>query len=232
VTSSSDTSPLTKLIAVYYGTDVAPALHDPALHQQLTASGAGLIQVNLDDADVAPAMRFGPGGPDGAPITGFLTVTTSDVDATWALMAGVGPSSVYRVTERRPVEPPVVPLGERADALANIAVLRKPEGMSQEQYLEIWLGGHTPIASETQHTFGYIQNVVEEALTPGAPVISAIVEELFLMAGMTDVHAFYGSGGDDAELARRIDKLMTSVARFGADQGLDLAPTSRYIYQL
>ena len=221
---------MTKLIAVYYGTDVSAALHDPDLHDRLRAAGAGLIQVNVDDAEVAPAMRFGPGGPDGSPITGFLTVSTTEVETTTALLAAVASGSVYRVTERRPVEPPAVPLGERADALANIAVLRKPTGMTQEEYLEIWIGGHTPIASETQATFGYIQNIVEGALTPGAPVISAIVEELFPMAGMTDVHAFYGSGGDDAELARRIDKLMTSVARFGADQGLDLSPTSRYIY--
>lgn len=218
---------MTKLIAIYHGSDVSAALHDPDLHADLGAAGATAIQVNVDDADVAPAMRFGPG----APITGFLTVWTDDVETTTTLMSALGTEAhVYRVTEHRPVEPPAVPLGERADALANIAVLRKPEGMSQEQYLEIWLGGHTPIASETQHTFGYIQNVVEEALTPGAPVISAIVEELFLMAGMTDIHAFYGSGGDDAELGRRMDKLMTSVARFGADQGLDLAPTSRYVY--
>jgi hypothetical protein len=104
--------------------------------------------------------------------------------------------------------------------------------MSLEEYLRVWLGGHTPIASETQHTFGYVQNVVEEALTPGAPEISAIVEELFLMAGMTDVHAFYGSGGDPEELDRRITRLMTSVARFGADTGLDLVPTSRYLYEV
>lgn len=222
---------MTKLIAVYYGTDVARALHDADLHARLAAAGGEQLQVNVDDADVAPAMRFGPGDAAGRPITGFLTLTTADVAATVPLMAGVADGgSVYQVTERRPVEPPVVPIGERADALANIAVLRKPEGMSQEEYLEIWIGGHTPIASETQHTFGYIQNVVEEALTPDAPVISAIVEELFLMAGMTDMHAFYGSGGDDAELSRRMAKLMTSVARFGADQGLDLAPTSRYLY--
>jgi hypothetical protein len=218
---------VTKLIAIYHGTDVSAALHDPALHARLGEAGATGIQVNVDDADVAPAMRFGPGSP----ITGFLTVWTDDVDATAPVMTAIGTEAhLYRVTERRPVEPPVVPLGERADALANIAVLRKPDGMSQEEYLEIWIGSHTPIASETQHTFGYIQNIVEEALTPDAPVISAIVEELFLMAGMTDVHAFYGSGGDDEELNRRITRLMTSVARFGADQGLDLAPTSRYIY--
>ena len=52
------------------------------------------------------------------------------------------------------------------------------------------------------------------------------------MAALTDPHAFYGSGGDDAELNRRMTELMASVARFGADQGLDLVPTSRYYWEL
>jgi hypothetical protein len=52
------------------------------------------------------------------------------------------------------------------------------------------------------------------------------------MAALTDVHEFYGSGGDDEELNRRITDLMASVARFGADQGLDLVPTSRYVWEL
>ncbi|MCX6397171.1 MAG: hypothetical protein NTV23_11840 [Propionibacteriales bacterium] len=218
---------MTKLIAVLTAPDAA--LHDPTLHQRLAAAGATALQVNLDDDAVAPAMRFGPG----APITGFVTAWTDDPEATLAALTGIAEGThVYRVTEHRPVEPPPVPYGERADALANVAVLRRPDGMSQEEYLEIWLGSHTAIASETQHTFGYVQNVVEEALTPGAPVISAIVEELFDMGGMTDPHVFYGSGGDDAELNRRITRLMTSVARFGADQGLDLVPTSRYLYDV
>jgi hypothetical protein len=52
------------------------------------------------------------------------------------------------------------------------------------------------------------------------------------MAAMTDPHEFYGSRGDDAELDRRMTELMASVARFGADQGLDLVPTSRYYWSL
>ena len=59
-----------------------------------------------------------------------------------------------------------------------------------------------------------------------------IVEELFPMAGMSDPHAFYGSGGDDAELQRRLAELMDSCARFGAADGLDLVPTSRYLFGL
>jgi hypothetical protein len=46
------------------------------------------------------------------------------------------------------------------------------------------------------------------------------------------MHAFYGSGGDDAELNDRMTKMMASIARFGADRDLDLVPTSRYVYDL
>ena len=84
----------------------------------------------------------------------------------------------------------------------------------------------------TQATFGYVQNVVVRAVTEDAPRVDALVEELFPSAAMTDMHAFYGSGGDDAELNDRFTRLMTSVARFGADRDLDLVPSSRYVYTL
>ena len=49
---------------------------------------------------------------------------------------------------------------------------------------------------------------------------------------MVDMHAFYGSGGDDAELNDRLTKLMASVARIGFDRDIDLVPGSRYVYDL
>lgn len=218
---------MTKLIAAAYGP--SPSLLDPALRARLASAGATRIQVNVDDEAVAPALRFGPGEP----ITGLVTVWTTDVGASLAALTGIGERvHVWRVTERRPIEPPPVADGTRADTLANVALLRRPETMSREDYLDDWLGRHTPIAMATQATFGYVQNIVEEALTPGAPQIAAIVEELFPMAGMHDMHAFYGSGGDGVELQRRITTLMDSVARFGADTGLDLVPTSRYLFDL
>jgi hypothetical protein len=223
----------TKLIAALYGDRPRPALPGATLRERLAASGCTAVQVNVDDADVAPAMRFGPGDLAGRPIGAFVTVWTEDVGSAVGVLTGLEDGvQVYRVTEHRRLDPPAVPGGERADALANIAVLRRPDGMSQAEYLDYWLVRHTPIAIRTQATFGYIQNVVEEALTESAPVIAAIVEELFPMAAMTDTHAFYGSGGDDEELRRRITALMTSVARFGAGTGLDLVPTSRYRWDL
>jgi hypothetical protein len=125
-----------------------------------------------------------------------------------------------------------VPDGVRADALANLAFIRKPREMSYDSWLQHWHGPHTEVAMHTQATFGYVQNRVVRPLTPGTPPVAAIVEELFPIAAVTDMHAFYGSAGDDAELSRRITKLMESVAVMGADRDIDLVPTSRYVWRL
>jgi len=86
-------------------------------------------------------------------------------------------------------------------------------------------------ANETQATFGYLQNRVLRPVH-GTEQVDALVEELFPMEAMTDVHAFYGSGGDDAELQRRLTLMIESVTRFGAHENLDILPTSRYVYEL
>lgn len=221
---------MTKLIFALHGSELGTVLLGEQFRADLASAGVRRVQVNLDDDDVAPAMRFGPD----VPVTALVTLwADADPAAAIAVLTGIEHDvHAWRVTERRPIEPPPAASGERADALANIAILRRPEHMTREDYLSDWLERHTPIAIETQDTFGYIQNIVEEALTPSSPKISAIVEELFHSAGMTDMHAFYGSGGDDDELNRRLTALMDSVRQFGADIGLDLVPTSRYLFDI
>lgn len=221
----------TKAIFALHADDVGATLLGRAFRDRLGAAGVDHVQVNLDDADVATApLRFGPG----TPIRAVVSVWT-DGSATESVdvVREIDPTADgWEVEERRPLEPPVVPDGERADALANLAFLRRPTTMSPEDWLEDWLQRHTSVAIETQGTFGYVQNPVVAALTPAAPDVAGIVEELFSMSAMADSHAFYGSGGDDDELQRRFTRLMESVARFGADQRLDLVPTSRYAWSL
>jgi hypothetical protein len=214
-----------------WGDDLATRLRDPELHARLAGAGASRLQVNVDDEAVAPAMRIPTfEEPIGAivsvwtdaepgPVSGVLETVTSR-------LAG------YEVEERLPIPPPEVPDGERTEALANVAVLRRPPELTVDEWRHNWLVDHTPVAIATQATFGYVQNVVVRPVTEDAPRVDALVEELFPVAAMTDAHAFYGSGGDDAELNDRLTRLMTSVARFGADRDLDLVPSSRYVYRL
>jgi hypothetical protein len=217
-----------------WGDDLATVLRDPGLHERLAAVGVTRLQVNVDDEAVAPAMRI---PTFDSPVGAIVSVWTerdgepdgpvSDVLASVATrVAG------YEIYERRPIPPPEAADGERQDTLANIAVLRRPEEQPREEWIHHWLVDHTPVAKATQATFGYVQNVVVRAVTEDAPRVDAMVEELFPSAGMSDMHAFYGSGGDDAELQDRFTRLMASVARFGADRDLDLVPSSRYVYSL
>ena len=214
-----------------WGDDLADRLRDQRLRGRLAAAGVRRLQLNLDDADVAPAMRIATGADE---IKAIISVwTDSDDGITATLAEATDRLSGWEVDERRPIPPPETPDGVRLDGLANVAVLQRPDDLDRDEWLHRWLVDHTPIAIATQATFGYVQNVVTRQVTEDAPRrVDALVEELFPSAGMVDLHAFYGSGGDDAELRDRLDRLMTSVARIGFDHDLDLVPGSRYVYDL
>lgn len=209
-------------------------LFDAPLRQRLTGLGATTLQLNVSDQAVSEAMRL---TAFSEPVDAVASLT-GDVDEAGlaALLDGAAERwTGWRVETREPLVPPAVPDGERLDALANVALLRKPDDLPYDEWRAIWQGDHTTVAIETQATFGYVQNRVLAPLAggdvAGADVV-AVVEEHFPMAATTDPHAFYGSGGDDAELRRRMARMFASIGRFGAAEGLDLVPTSRYRWRL
>jgi hypothetical protein len=134
----------------------------------------------------------------------------------------------YLVTESVPLNAPAVELGSRTPGLANIALLRRPAGLDQVAWLDRWQRHHTSVAIETQSTFGYTQNWVVRTLTPDAPGIQGIVEELFPAEAISDLRAFFGAG-DDNDLQDRIGRMVASTTAFGANENIDTVPTSRYV---
>lgn len=220
-----------KFMYALWGSGLESALRAPQLHEALRAAGATRLQVNVDDADVATAMlritTFD------APVRAVVSVwTDTDPDEISELLSGLAERSAgWEVEERMPLVPPQTADGERTPALAQIAFLRIPADLDAGEWLHRWQGLHTSVAIETQSTFGYVQNRVLRTVL-GSDQVDALVEELFPMAAMTDMHAFYGSGGDDAELQRRVGLMVESVTRFGAHTNLDSVPTSRYVYEL
>ena len=138
--------------------------------------------------------------------------------------------SAYLVTESVPLRPPASPPGVRAPGLANIALLRRPPEMDEATWLTRWQRHHTPVAIATQSTFGYVQNYVVRPLTPDAPAVSAVVEELFPIEAVGSLHAFFGAA-DDADLADRMGKMIVSTSAFGANVNIDTVPTGRYVFR-
>jgi EthD domain len=135
--------------------------------------------------------------------------------------------AAYLVTESVPLPAPLE-LGSRTTGLANMALLRRPPELDQASWLHRWQFGHTPVAIETQSIFGYTQNAVVRALTPDAPELAGIVEELFPAEAITDLKAFFGAA-DDADLQHRLGRMVESTSAFGANENIDTVPTSRYV---
>ncbi len=220
-----------KLMYALWGTALDSALHAPELRDALRAEGATRLQVNVDDADVAAAkLRI---TSFDAPVSAVVSIWADGEPGRFSglLAATAERSAGWEVEERTPLVPPPTADGQRCPALAQIGFLRIPPDLTADEWQHRWQGLHTSVAIQTQATFGYVQNRVLRAIH-GSDRVDALVEELFPMAAMTDLHVFYGSGGDDAELRRRLTLMIDSVTRFGAHENLDVVPTSRYVYEL
>ncbi|MUL48157.1 hypothetical protein FZI85_14115 [Mycobacterium sp. CBMA293] len=222
-----------KLIYALWGSGLDTALRSTQLHTLLRAAGVSRLQINVDDSDVEEAMlRITTFDKPVPAVVSVWTDTDVDPEPISDLLAAISQRSAgWEVEETVRLVPPAVENGVRTTALAQIGFLRIPPDLDPDQWLQIWQGQHTSVAIETQDTFGYVQNRVLRTVH-GADRVDAVVEELFPMAAMTDMHAFYGSGGDDAELQRRITLMVESVTRFGAHTNLDSVPTSRYCFAL
>ncbi|MBP2191394.1 EthD domain-containing protein [Nocardia goodfellowii] len=219
-----------KLMFALWADGLGEWLHSAELRRELAAAGATELQVNICDADVDAAQVRHTTYDE--PIAAIVSVWTEAAheSITAALSSVAKEVDGWIVDERTPIVPPPVESGVRTDALANFALLRIPVDLTREEWLHRWHDLHTTVAIETQDTFGYVQNTVREPITAGRRV-DALVEELFPMAAMTSVHAFYGAA-DDADLQQRVTRMMESVVSFGAHLNLDLVPTSRYVYPL
>ena len=136
--------------------------------------------------------------------------------------------AAYLVTESAPLPPPSSLPGQRLAGLANIALLRRPVDLDEATWRHRWLHEHTGVAIATQSTFGYLQNYVVRALTPDAPEVAAIVEELFPIEAVESLRAFFGAA-DDADLQHRLGQMVESTSRFGANVNIDTVPTGRYV---
>lgn len=194
------------------------------------------VQVNVADQAVAPAagLRI---VTSSHPADAVVSVwVDSAVDALRlpvdTVLAEAGERwSAYLVTESVPLPNTrfVAAPGQRTEGLAQVAFLERPAALAYEPWLDLWLNGHTPVAIETQDTFGYVQNVVTRVLTPGASPWAAIVEELFPATAMTDPHAFYDAVGDDAGLRRHQAAMIESTQRFLDFTAIDVIPTSQHV---
>jgi hypothetical protein len=199
----------------------------------LLAAGARGLQVNVADEAVAGGiMKLVHTDPQMEAVLGVWvdSAAAGPRQPFDAAVAMAGWFAAYLVTESEPLpDPAPPPPGDRTRGFANLAFLRRPAELDPADWLSRWQDDHTPVAIATQSTFRYVQDVVVRGLTPGAPRVAGIVEECFPLEALTDLHAFFDAGDDDDRLARNLERMNESVSRFGADDSIDVVPTSEYV---
>lgn len=97
---------------------------------------------------------------------------------TEALSEGGGSVSGYEVEESFPVEyDKSWADGEATPAPILLTVLHKKKGITFDEYIKRWHGGHTPLSLEIHPLWYYQRNVIREPITQGADDCDGIVLE-------------------------------------------------------
>ena len=199
----------------------------------LLEAGAQAVRVSVADEAVAPAAALRQVNSKPA----FDALLSLWVDtAVWsarfeAVFAdAVARSHGYLVCESEPIRhaPRAPGNGSRVEGMCQVVFLQRPPRLSRAEWLRVWQGSHTQVAIDTQSTFGYRQNVVVRAVTYGAPVYDAIIEENFPAAAMSSPHAFYAAEGDEEKYQRNLKAMIDSCVRFIDFDRIDVIPTSEY----
>lgn len=115
----------------------------------------------------------------------------------------------------------------RTPGFSQMVFLGRPR-RAYGEWLHNWQGLHTPVATETQSNFEYIQNLIVRPLTPDSGDYAAIVEECFPAAAFTDEAAYYDAVGEPERLERHKAEMATSCARFVELDAIDCIPTSQF----
>ncbi len=201
---------------------------------QLESLGIVRLQVNIADLAEREAglQRMGRTNPLPDGLVSFWLTSAYRRAPAEKVLAGMferiaGYSVVESTILTNRAHPPVA--GERTWGYSQVALLHVPAHMSFEEWRRVWLTHHTPVAIETQTNFRYVQNVVLQSLTDGAPPWRGIVEEAFPLEAMQNPHLYFDAVGDDAKLQRNLSRMMESVHRFLDADGTDLIRTSEYL---
>ncbi len=112
----------------------------------------------------------------------------------------------------------------------QVALLKRPENLTQEQWLDTWINSHTQIAIETQSTFIYIQNICTSIQPRGDwPLMDAIVEEGFPLEACSDREVFFDAKGNPELKTEHEQEMIASCLRFIDFENFDCLPTQQTI---
>lgn len=86
------------------------------------------------------------------------------------------------------------PDGERSPGILAVTLLKRPNRVSREKWMQRWFGHQSPMSEWMQPRSRYVRNIVEEIIIPGTDAYDGIVEEAWPSGEhVTNPKLFYGA---------------------------------------
>ncbi len=218
-----------KVIALLWGTGdpgEGDALRRRLLEEtapRVLAAGARAVTVNVHDADAAAAPSPAPGPEGEDPHVAQVSVWLDCYERTAALdeaLADLGlRTASYLVVESLYEDygttphagPRDWPDGERSPGVLTVALIHRPDGLEEREWLTRWHTVQSPESGRLQPRTRYVRNQVVRALTAGAPEIDGIVEEAWPSAGHVADPMLFFNATTPEELADHVGQMITNV---------------------
>ena len=204
--------------------------------RDLTQTGVRWLKIEVVDDDVDPgaALRIGSSPqPKDAIVSFWLEESHRRSDQEAILAAAADRIAGYLVSESRPLRTPssMRHTGGRTDGFHLVTCLRRRDDLTHEQFIDAWHGPFREVAIDGQNTFDYVRNEIVRPLTPDAPDWSAIVEEGFPAAALTDPAVFFDAVGDPERLTKQQTMMFEAVMEFLDLGSVESHPMSEYLFE-
>jgi len=190
---------------------------------RMQGAGARGIGINVHDTDAAdaPSPAPPPAGeePHVAEVSCWLDCYERR-DGVEAALADLGlrrasylvVESLYDDYGTTPYAPPRDwPDGTRSPGVLTVALIHRPQGLDDGEWIHRWHGTQSPVSGELQPRTRYVRNQVVRALTDGAPEIGGIVEEAWPSAAHVADPMLFFNATTPAELDAHVTRMLTSV---------------------
>lgn len=182
------------------------------------------LTVNQHDTAAAEAPSPAP-GPEGEPVPlAEVSAWFDNYQGRSVVEDAVGaldlPVHAYLVVESLVddygttphAEPRDWPDGERSPGVLTVAIIHRPESLTEASWLHNWHEVQSPLSAELQPRTRYVRNQVVRALSLDAPDLGGIVEEAWPSAAhVADPMLFFNAGGDPAVMNAHLEEMMGSV---------------------
>lgn len=217
-----------KLDSTDWGSGISELLHSRSEEFQ-----ACHFMVEDQDVEEAAEIRLeNTSHPKNAIVSVWLE-NAYGLDNFYAELEALGHFQAYSVVETS--TKPFKQQTGRTPGFCQSCFLTKPNSLSRQQWLNLWLGEGSRVALKTQSSYSLVQSVATVPLPIGSDhtkpwhLLAGFAQDYFADEAMWSREAFYSAPGDTQKYLANEQELISSCLKYIDFDHFDCIPMSQYV---